>query len=159
MDFHAQYKRNCFCFPLCPCASANNQTDTTDLTQPTPTLQGDFTLVSRFIHTNKSIFHPVHTHISIGFLSKKEVNVLVCRINMVAINDITINIHLHILKSIFHQHKEIKTKKNMCLYLFSFLTANLKTQGFIIINNKLLIIVLQRFLCFLKVKKGLGWWV
>lgn len=115
--------------------------------------------MSRFIHTNKSIFHPVHTHISIGFLSKKEVNVLVCRINMVAINDITINIHLHILKSIFHQHKEIKTKKNMCLYLFSFLTANLKTQGFIIINNKLLIIVLQRFLCFLKVKKGLGWWV
>lgn len=47
----------------------------------------------------------------------------------------------------------------MCLYLFSFLTANLKNQGFIIINNKLLIIVLQRFLCFLKVKKGLGWWV
>lgn len=57
--------------------------------QPTPTLQGDFTLVSRSIHTNKSIFHPVYTQISIEFFSKKEVHILVCRINMVAINDMT----------------------------------------------------------------------
>lgn len=77
--------------------------------------------MSKPIHTNKSIFHPVHTQLSIGFFSKNEVHILSCRINMVAINDMT-NKHspAHFQVNIPSTQRNRSQEKYVSLFVFIF---------------------------------------
>lgn len=125
MDFHAQYKRNCFCFHCVPVPLQITrlipQTSSYLLLLYKGTL---FLWIGPFIQTK--VFFIQCIPISIGFLSKKEGFILVCRINMVTINDMG-NKHspAHFQVNIPSTQRN-QTKKNMYLYLFSFSTANLK---------------------------------